>query len=69
VVSFTPWPLYSQGKIPWYQLGRRLVGPRAIVDTVSKRKVPSPPPHELNPDHLTVQSILATMLTEPSWEF
>jgi hypothetical protein len=26
VVSFTPQPLYSQGKSPWYALDRRLVG-------------------------------------------
>jgi len=24
VVNFTPRPLYPQGKIPWYSLGRRL---------------------------------------------
>jgi hypothetical protein len=24
VVSFTPWPLYSQGKSPWYLFDRRL---------------------------------------------
>jgi len=28
VVSFTPWPLYPQGKSPWYPLdSRRLAGP------------------------------------------
>jgi len=27
VVSFTPRPLYSQGKSPWYPLGRKLGGP------------------------------------------
>jgi hypothetical protein len=26
MVSFTPRPLYSQGKSPWYQLDRRLGG-------------------------------------------
>jgi hypothetical protein len=26
VVSFTPWPLYPQGKSPWYPLDRRLGG-------------------------------------------
>jgi hypothetical protein len=29
VVSFTPWPLYSQGKSPWYPLDRRLGGPQS----------------------------------------
>jgi hypothetical protein len=29
VVSFTPRPLYSQGKSPWYTLDRRLGGPQS----------------------------------------
>jgi len=29
VVSFTPQPLYSQGKSPWYPLERRLGGPQS----------------------------------------
>jgi hypothetical protein len=28
VVSFTPWPLYPQGKSSWYPLDRRLGGPQ-----------------------------------------
>jgi len=28
VVSFTTWPLYPQGKSPWYPLDRRLGGPQ-----------------------------------------
>jgi len=28
VVSFTPRPLYPQGKSPWYPLYRRLGGPQ-----------------------------------------
>jgi hypothetical protein len=28
VVSFTPRPLYPQGKCPWYPLDRRLCGPQ-----------------------------------------
>jgi hypothetical protein len=28
VVSFTPWPVYSQGRKPWYPLDRRLGGPQ-----------------------------------------
>jgi hypothetical protein len=42
MVSFTLWPLYSQGKSPWYPLNRRLGGPRAGVDAMEKRKIPSP---------------------------
>jgi hypothetical protein len=34
---FTP-----QGKSPWYPLDRRLGGPRAILDVMVKRKIPSP---------------------------
>jgi hypothetical protein len=29
VVSFTPRPLYPQGKNPWYPLNRRLSGPQS----------------------------------------
>jgi hypothetical protein len=29
VANFTPRPLYPQGKSPWYQLDRRLVGPQS----------------------------------------
>jgi hypothetical protein len=36
VISFTPRTLYPQGKSPW------VVGSRAILDTVAKRKIPSP---------------------------
>jgi hypothetical protein len=36
VVSFTPRPLYPQGKSPWYPLDRRLDGPRAVLDTQIK---------------------------------
>jgi hypothetical protein len=38
VVSVTPLPLYSQGKSPWYPLDRRLVGRKAVLDDVEKRK-------------------------------
>jgi hypothetical protein len=42
VVSFTPRPLCTQGKCPWYPLDWRWVGPRAGLDTVVKRKFPAP---------------------------
>jgi hypothetical protein len=32
VVSFTPRPLYTQGKSPWYLLDRRLGGPQSRSD-------------------------------------
>jgi hypothetical protein len=37
VVSFTPRPLYPQGKSPWYPLDRRLGGPR-ISDLGTRRR-------------------------------
>jgi hypothetical protein len=43
VVSFTPQSLYSQEKNLRYPLDRRLGGGgRAAMDTVVKRKIPSP---------------------------
>jgi len=41
MVSFTPRPLYPQGKIPRYPLGG-WVGPMAVLDAVVKRKIPIP---------------------------
>jgi len=35
VVSFTPLPLYSQGKSPWYPLDRRLSGPQSRYINIS----------------------------------
>jgi hypothetical protein len=31
VVSFTPRPLYAQGKSPWHPLDRRLGGPQILL--------------------------------------
>jgi hypothetical protein len=42
MVSFTPQPLYPQGKSPRYPLDRRLGGCTAVLDAVVKRKIPSP---------------------------
>jgi hypothetical protein len=41
MVSFTPRPLYPQGKSPW--IGG-WVGTRAVLDVMVKRKIPSPLP-------------------------
>jgi hypothetical protein len=41
MVSFAPRPLYPHGKSPWYPLDTRLGGPRAVLDTVVKRNIPS----------------------------
>jgi hypothetical protein len=39
MVSFTPRPLCSQGKIPRYHWVVGWVGPRAGLDAVTKRKI------------------------------
>jgi hypothetical protein len=51
VVSFTPRPLYTQGKSPRYR-----VVARAVLDTVVKRKIPSPR-RESNPRAPIVQPV------------
>jgi hypothetical protein len=56
VVSFTLRPLYTQGKSPWYPLDRRLVGRRAVLDAVVKRKIPNPR-RESNPRTPILQSV------------
>jgi hypothetical protein len=64
MVSFTPRPLCPQKKSPWYPLDRRLGGPRALLDTVVKRKIPSPH-QESNPRTLIIQP-MAQCYTELS---
>jgi hypothetical protein len=44
VVSFTPQPLYRQGKSPWYLLYRRLVGPQNHSGHGGEEKNSQPPP-------------------------
>jgi hypothetical protein len=51
VVSFTSRPLYPQGKSSWYS-----VGPKAVLEAVVKRKIPSLR-RESNPGTLIVQSV------------
>jgi hypothetical protein len=48
VVSFTPRPLYSQGKSPWYPLDRRLGGPQSRSGRGGEEKNSHPPP-EIEP--------------------
>jgi hypothetical protein len=38
VVSFTPLPLYAQGKKPHHPFDRRIGGPRSGLDDIEKRK-------------------------------
>jgi hypothetical protein len=44
VVSFTPWPLYPQGKSPWYPLDRRLGGPQSRSGRGGEEKNSQPAP-------------------------
>jgi hypothetical protein len=56
VVSFTPWPLYPQGKAPGTHWIRGWVGLRAVLDAVVKRQIPSPR-RESNPRTPIVQPV------------
>jgi len=40
VVTFTPWPLYSQGNSPWYPLLGGLAGLDAVIKRTSKMCTP-----------------------------
>jgi hypothetical protein len=44
VISFTPRPLYPQGKSPWYPLDRRLGGPQSRSGRGGEEKNSHPPP-------------------------
>jgi hypothetical protein len=52
VISFTPRPLYSQGKNPLYPLDRRLGGPQSRSGRGGEEKNSQPPPgiETWNPD-------------------
>jgi hypothetical protein len=59
VVSFTPKPLYPQGKSLWYPLD--WVGPTAVLDiAVVKRKIPSSR-RESNPRTPIVQPVAQSL--------
>jgi hypothetical protein len=63
VVSFTPQPLYSQGKDPWYPLDRRLGGPQSRSGRCGEKKNSQPPP-ELEPP--IIQPVARRCTTELS---
>jgi hypothetical protein len=44
MVSFMPWPLYPQGKGPWYPLDRRLGGPQSQSGCSGEEKNSQPLP-------------------------
>jgi hypothetical protein len=48
VVSYTPRPLYPQGKSPWYPLDRRLGGPQSRSERGAEERN-SQPRRESNP--------------------
>jgi hypothetical protein len=56
VVSYTPWPLYPQGKSPWYPFDRRLGGPQSRSGRSGEEKNYQPPP-ESNPRTPIVQPV------------
>jgi hypothetical protein len=49
--SFTPRPLYPQGKSPWYPLDRRLGGSQGRSGRGSEEKNSQPLPGREHPDH------------------
>jgi hypothetical protein len=51
VVSFTPRPLYPQGKSPWYPLDRRMGGPQSRSGRGGDEKNSQPLPELEPPDH------------------
>jgi hypothetical protein len=59
MVSFTLRPLYLRERYPRAYLIGGWVSPRFGLDTVSKRKIPSPR-RESNPDHPIVQPIASS---------
>jgi hypothetical protein len=58
VVSFTPWPLYPQGKSPPYPLDRRLSGPQSRSGHGAEVKN-SQPHRDSNSNHSTVQPVVS----------
>jgi hypothetical protein len=56
MVSFTPQPLYPQGKSPRYLLDRRLSGPQSRSGRLGEEKILDPT-RTLNSDLLVVQPI------------
>jgi hypothetical protein len=62
VISFTPQPLYPQGKSPSTHWIGGWVGPRVVLEAVVKRKIPSPAPLlESNPRTPIVQPVAQSL--------
>jgi hypothetical protein len=68
VVSFTPWPLYPQGKSPWYPLDRRLGGTQSRSGRGGEEKNSQPLPGLEPPIIQPVAQRCTTELTRlPLW--
>jgi hypothetical protein len=61
VVSFTPRPLYPQGKSPWYSLDRRLGGPQSRSGRGGEEKNSQPSPG-FEPIRHYINSVVKTVL-------
>jgi hypothetical protein len=66
VVNFTPQPLYTQGRSPWYPLGRRLGGPQSRSGRGGEEKNSQRLPG-LEPP--IIQSVAQRYTTEKYWDF
>jgi hypothetical protein len=67
VVSFTPRPLYLQGKGPWCPLDRRLGGPQSRSERGGEEKNSQPLP---GLEHFLIQPVAQSCTTElPSYMF
>jgi hypothetical protein len=67
VVSFMPWPLYHQGKSPWYPLDKRLGGPQSWSWHGGEEKNSQPLPGLEPPNHPAHQPIAQHYTIELSW--
>jgi hypothetical protein len=68
VVSFTPLPLYPQGRVPGTHWTGGWVGPRAILDAVHKFKTPDPPVWGfcgmlVTPSHINIHLLVCFRIT------
>jgi hypothetical protein len=62
MVSFTPRPLYPQGKSPWYPLDRRLGGLQSCSGRSGEKN--SQLPRESNPRTPIIQPVACRYITE-----
>jgi hypothetical protein len=58
VVSFTPLPLYSQGKSPQYPFDRRLAGPQSRPGLSGEEKILGPKWASVKSENMHARKIL-----------